>query len=82
MSFMRLYPDFFCHNLIFLECGIRLLPECWIRIGSISTRTQNYPTPCSGNVLNGTIGKQMVDTLVESTANVEVSTKYKVHSSR
>ena len=25
-----------------------------------------------GNVLNGTIGKQMVDTLVESTANVEV----------
>ena len=27
-----------------------------------------------GNVLNGTIGKQMVDTLVESTANVEVNT--------
>ena len=26
-----------------------------------------------GNVLNGTIGKQMVDTLVESTANVEVN---------
>ena len=26
-----------------------------------------------GNVLNGTIGKQMVDTLVESTANVEVT---------
>ena len=25
-----------------------------------------------GNVLNGTIGKQMVDTLVESTSNVEV----------
>jgi ryanodine receptor 2 len=26
-----------------------------------------------GNVMNGTIGKQMVDTLVESAANVEVS---------
>jgi hypothetical protein len=26
----------------------------------------------SGNVVNGTIGKQMVDTLVESSANVEV----------
>lgn len=27
-----------------------------------------------GNVVNGTIGKQMVDTLVESASNVEVST--------
>jgi hypothetical protein len=27
---------------------------------------------CSGNVVNGTIGKQMVDTLVESASNVEV----------
>jgi len=26
----------------------------------------------SGNVMNGPIGKQMVDTLVESSANVEV----------
>jgi hypothetical protein len=26
-----------------------------------------------GNVVNGTIGKQMVDTLVESASNVEVS---------
>lgn len=25
-----------------------------------------------GNVVNGTIGKQMVDTLVESASNVEV----------
>ena len=30
----------------------------------------------AGNVLNGTIGKQMVDTLVESSANVEVRFKY------
>merc|ERR1719300_830861 len=29
-----------------------------------------------GNVLNGTIGKQMVDTLVESTANVELILNY------
>merc|ERR550532_2921521 len=29
-----------------------------------------------GNVLNGTIGKQMVDTLVESTSNVEMILKY------
>jgi len=27
---------------------------------------------CTGNVVNGTIGKQMVDTLVESASNVEV----------
>ncbi len=27
----------------------------------------------SGNIVNGTIGKQMVDTLVESSGNVEVS---------
>ena len=30
----------------------------------------------AGNVVNGTIGKQMVDTLVESASNVEVSTIY------
>lgn len=29
-----------------------------------------------GNVVNGTIGKQMVDTLVESAANVELILKY------
>lgn len=29
-----------------------------------------------GNVVNGTIGKQMVDTLVESTSNVELILKY------
>ena len=28
----------------------------------------------TGNVVNGTIGKQMVDTLVENQGNVEVST--------
>ena len=28
----------------------------------------------SGNVMNGPIGKQMVDTLVESSSNVEVFT--------
>lgn len=28
--------------------------------------------PFTGNVVNGTIGKQMVDTLVESASNVEV----------
>ena len=50
--------------------------------GSIYTRTLTSQTLCSGNVLNGTIGKQMVDTLVESTANVEVSTKYNLYSSR
>ena len=27
---------------------------------------------CAGNVVNGPIGKQMLDTLVESTANFEV----------
>ena len=30
----------------------------------------------SGNVVNGTIGKQMVDTLVESAGNVELILKY------
>lgn len=30
----------------------------------------------AGNVMNGTIGKQMVDTLVESAGNVEVSFKF------
>lgn len=30
-------------------------------------------TTCTGNVVNGTIGKQMVDTLVESASNVEVN---------
>lgn len=29
-----------------------------------------------GNVINGTIGKQMVDTLVESSSNVELILKY------
>lgn len=29
-----------------------------------------------GNVVNGTIGKQMVDTLVESASNVEVSNNF------
>lgn len=29
-----------------------------------------------GNVVNGTIGKQMVDTLVESASNVELILKY------
>ena len=29
-----------------------------------------------GNVLNGTIGKQMVDTLVESSGNVEMILQY------
>lgn len=29
-----------------------------------------------GNVVNGTIGKQMVDTLVESAGNVELILKY------
>ena len=35
----------------------------------------------AGNVLNGTIGKQMVDTLVESTSNVEVTLNpfYQLH---
>ena len=31
---------------------------------------------CLGNVVNGTIGKQMVDTLVESAGNVELILKY------
>lgn len=31
---------------------------------------------CTGNVVNGTIGKQMVDTLVESASNVEVLTYF------
>lgn len=31
-----------------------------------------YPVHFLGNVVNGTIGKQMVDTLVESASNVEV----------
>lgn len=30
----------------------------------------------AGNVVNGTIGKQMVDTLVESAGNVELILKY------
>lgn len=30
----------------------------------------------TGNVVNGTIGKQMVDTLVESAGNVELILKY------
>ena len=34
-------------------------------------KIENY-ADAIGNVLNGTIGKQMVDTLVESTSNVEV----------
>ena len=33
-------------------------------------------THTSGNVLNGTIGKQMVDTLVESAGNVEMILQY------
>ena len=33
-----------------------------------------------GNVVNGTIGKQMVDTLVESSGNVEVSFEFISHS--
>ena len=32
--------------------------------------------PSSGNVVNGTIGKQMVDTLVESSSNVEMILKF------
>lgn len=31
-----------------------------------------FPNLYIGNVVNGTIGKQMVDTLVESASNVEV----------
>lgn len=34
-----------------------------------------------GNVVNGTIGRQMVDTLVESAANLEVSDHYSIISS-
>ena len=30
-----------------------------------------------GNVVNGAIGRQMVDTLVESSANFEVKSNYK-----
>ncbi len=32
-----------------------------------------------GNVVNGPIGKQMVDTLVESSANFEVTTTVQLH---
>ena len=33
-----------------------------------------------GNVVNGPIGKQMVDTLVESSANFEVTSFYRIWS--
>lgn len=35
-----------------------------------------YPLYISGNVMNGPIGKQMVDTLVESSANFEMILKF------
>ena len=40
-----------------------------------------YHLLLTGNVMNGPIGKQMVDTLVESSANVEVCILYIVHAS-
>uniref|UniRef100_A0A183E7G8 EF-hand domain-containing protein n=1 Tax=Gongylonema pulchrum TaxID=637853 RepID=A0A183E7G8_9BILA len=41
-----------------------------------NTLTESIQGPCTGNVLNGPIGKQMVDALVESEQNVEMILKF------
>jgi hypothetical protein len=55
-------------------------PQIWpfLRAGLAVNPSQNLDTLCVllGNVLNGTIGKQMVDTLVESAGNVEMILQY------
>lgn len=49
----------------FIHCGLRLRVEQFVCL-----------SPSAGNVVNGTIGKQMVDMLVESSGNVEMILKF------
>ena len=51
-----------------------------LRVRIILLKIIKYYADATGNVLNGTIGKQMVDTLVESTSNVEVHTLLTIKS--
>lgn len=57
-----------------IKTNIKLKVHQFVSYESYITDTFSLFIRVIGNVVNGTIGKQMVDTLVESASNVEVCT--------